>query len=355
MINLNSIDMKNVIWLMIGLFMVVFNVQAQIPGAKAVLLKKAAAGGKIDVLIDNKLFASFLFAGQQEKPFLYPLKTASGVTVTRSFPLEKRAGERVDHPHHVGLWLNYESVNGLDFWNNSYAIPAERKSKYGWIRNVRVEAVKSGKQQGGLSYAANWEKQDGTVVLKEKTELIFSGNAHMRFIERRTTLRADKDTVFFKDVKDGMIGLRVRTELEMPLDKKEDFTTAGGDLVKASSREMGANGTYLTSEGLKGAAVWGTRANWCVLSAQVEQKKVAVAIIDHPKNPGYPTYWHARDYGLFAANPLGQSVFSKGSIHLNLKLAPGSSITFRYLVVLSEKETLDKDKLDKLAVDFSVR
>jgi hypothetical protein len=59
-----------------------------------------------------------------------------------------------------------------------------------------------------------------------------------------------------------------------------------------------------------------------------------VLVLDHPANPGYPTYWHARGYGLFAANPLGQAVFSNGSERLMLALDPGEKTVFRHRVML---------------------
>lgn len=310
-------------------------------------------GNKIDVLIDGRYFSSFLYSDQVEKPILYPLNTASGLTITRGFPLNTRDQERTDHPHHVGLWLNYESVNGLDFWNNSYNIPAEKKNKYGWIRSVEVLQTKEGAKEGKLVYTANWERQDRHVLLKEKTTLIFSGTDQTRTVDRITTLTALKDTVYFKDVKDGMLGLRVTKELELPSNQVAEFSDSQGNRTKVSASTNGANGDYLTSAGKKGNEAWGTRADWCLLSGVKDGQEISVAIIDHPKNPGYPTYWHARDYGLFAANPLGQEVFSKGKESLNLRLLPGQSITFRYRVLLTSSEKPTSANLQKQALEFS--
>ncbi|WP_342327428.1 PmoA family protein [Pedobacter sp. FW305-3-2-15-E-R2A2] len=310
-------------------------------------------GNKIDVLIDGRHFSSFLYSSQLEKPILYPLNTASGLTITRGFPLETRDQERTDHPHHVGLWLNYESVNGLDFWNNSYNIPAEKKSKYGWIRSVEVLQTKDGAKEGKLVYTANWERQDQHVLLKERTTLIFSGTAHTRTVDRITTLTAVKDTVYFKDVKDGMLGLRVTKELELPSNQVAEFSDSQGNRTKVSASTNGANGDYLTSAGKKGNEAWGTRADWCLLSGVKDGQEISVAMIDHPKNPGYPTYWHARDYGLFAANPLGQEVFSKGKESLNLRLLPGTSVTFRYRILLTSSEKPGIVTLQQQALEFS--
>lgn len=308
---------------------------------------------KVDVLVDGRPFTSFIYPENLEKPILYPLQTASGLVVTRGFPLNNRGNERTDHPHHVGLWFNYESVNGLDFWNNSYNIPADKKSKYGWIRKVKVTGLKDGNTKGDLSYTANWEKQDQTVLLKESTSFVFSGTADSRTIDRTTTLTAQKDTVYFKDVKDGMLGIRVTKELELPSDKELSYLDNNGIETKVSAAKHGANGDYLTSAGKKGNDAWGTRGNWCVLSGVKDHQSVSIAFIDHPKNPGYPTYWHARDYGLFAANPLGQAIFSNGKERLNLTLKPGESLTFRYRIIVTSGKKQTAEKLDQEALEFS--
>lgn len=318
-----------------------------------VSFKNNSAQKKVEVLIDGKPFTNFLYPDNLEKPILYPLQTASGLTITRGFPLEKRGNERTDHPHHVGLWLNYESVNGLDFWNNSYNIPADKKAKYGWIRNVKVGKMQNGNTSGTLNYTANWERQDKRVLLRETTTFVFSGTVQTRTIDRTTTLTAQADTVYFKDIKDGMLGLRVTKELELPSDKEESYTDNNGIVTKVSSAKNGANGNYLTSEGKTGNDAWGTRGKWCMMYGQKEGQQVSVAIIDHPKNPGYPTYWHARDYGLFAANPLGQAIFSKGKESLNLTLKPGESVTFRYRVVITSGKKQTVQMLDQQAANFS--
>jgi len=172
-------------------------------------------------------------------------------------------------------------------------------------------------------------------------------------VDRITTLTAQKDTVRFKDIKDGMVGLRLTKELEFATDKVEEFTDSRGNVTKVSASGNGASGNYLTSEGKTGAGVWATRGTWCMLYGIKEGKPLSVAIIDHPKNPGYPTYWHARDYGLFAANPLGQEVFSNGKEKLNLTLKPGESVTFRYRMLITTNETVVPETLNQQASAFS--
>ena len=103
---------------------------------------------RVDINIDDQPFTSYIWPTTLKKPVLYPLRTAQGTIITRGFPLEQRPGERIDHPHHAGLWFNYEDVNGLDFWNNSDAIKAENAPKMGTIVQHSMVSLKSGAQQG---------------------------------------------------------------------------------------------------------------------------------------------------------------------------------------------------------------
>jgi len=291
---------------------------------------------RVEISIDGQPFTSYIWPATLKKPVLYPLRTAKGAIVTRGFPLEQRPGERVDHPHHAGLWFNYENVNGIDFWNNSDAIKPENAPKMGTILHRSVVSAKSGSDQGELDVESDWVTFDKKVLLKEHTHFVFRGGPGFRSVDRITTLRALDEKVDFKDEKDGVLGLRVVRALEIPSDKPEVYTDASGRATTVAKLDStGVNGTYLTSEGKKGDAAWGTRGRWCNLSGLVGAEPVTISILDHPANPGFPTYWHARGYGLFAANPLGQKVFSNGKEELNFSLAPNTSATFRYRILIS--------------------
>jgi hypothetical protein len=293
---------------------------------------------RVDITIDRKPFTSYIWPETLAKPVLYPLRTAKGTIVTRGFPLEPRLGERVDHPHHVGLWFNYGNVNGFDFWNNSEAIKAEDAPKMGNIRHRAITLAKSGADQAELEIDANWITGKQRVILKEHTRFVFRGAADFRSIDRITTLHALSDKVVFPDDKEGVLGMRVARALEAPSDKPEVFTDATGrPTAVAKLDNTGVNGVYLTSEGKKGDAAWGTRGRWCNLSGQLGDEPVTITILDHPANPGFPTFWHARGYGLFAANPLGQKIFSNRKQELNFTLAPNQSVTFRYRILISSQ------------------
>jgi hypothetical protein len=293
------------------------------------------AARRVDVTIDGKPFTSYIWPTTLKKPVLYPLRTAKGTLVTRGFPLEPRKGEHVDHPHQVGLWLNYGDVNGLDFWGNSDAIPADQAPKMGTILHRKAIEAKSGADRGDLAVETEWVGHDGRPVLREHTRFIFRGTADARSVERITTLTAVDRRVLFRDTKEGMFGLRVARALEQPADKPEVFTDAAGRPTTVPVLDnTGVTGQYLSSEGLKGDAVWGTRARWMSLAGTVESEPVTLVMLDHPDNPGFPTYWHARGYGLFSANPLGQKDFTNGKQELNFAIEPGRTVTFRYRVLI---------------------
>jgi hypothetical protein len=319
---------------------------------KLITVIKSAGKNQVDVRIGGKPFTSFLYPDSLEKPVLYPLYAANGALVTRGFPLDPKPGEPTDHPHHIGLWFNYENLNGLDFWNNSYAIPQEKKNQYGWIRTDRVLETRSG-NTGVLSYHANWTNQAKHTIVEETTRFEFSASGNQRIIDRITTLRANIDAVF-SDVKDGMLGLRLAHELEMPSTEDQKFTDDKGivTIVKAGTDKV-ANGNYITSAGKAGNDAWGSRAEWCKVYGTIGTDSVSIAIIDHRRNPNYPTFWHARGYGLFAANPLGEKVFTDGKSALNLTLKKGEKVTFRYRVIISSgKETPGAAVLNASAAAF---
>ncbi|MBE0655514.1 MAG: PmoA family protein [Bacteroidales bacterium] len=313
-----------------------------------ITVEEIAGQNKVEIKFDGQPFTSYIWPDDMEKPVLYPLRTSTGNIVTRGFPLDPRPGERVDHPHHVGHWFNYGDVNGLDFWNNSYAVPEEKKMNYGSIRHEKILKTSNREGKGILEVETSWRNFSGEILLKEVTSFVFSGNETLRTIERTTTLTAVDNPVEFKDNKEGMFGMRMDRAFEFPTDKPELFTDAEGNPteVKVMNNE-GVNGSYLSSEGLRDEEVWGTRAKWVSLSAEKEGEKISVVILDHPKNPGYPTYWHARTYGLFAANPLGQAVFSNGNEVLNFSLDAGESVTFRYMILIQSGEFARSEDLDK--------
>src|SRR5690554_6679836 len=306
------------------------------------------ADKRVDITVDGEPFTSYIYPDELMKPVLYPLRTSKGTLVTRGWPMDPRPGERVDHPHHVGMWFNYGDVNGLDFWNNSTAIPAEKKDGFGTIKHVSVNNMIADNDKAELEVTMDWQKPDGTSLLKEETKYIFTGNGDERAIELITKLTALDEDVSFMDNKEGLLGIRLARELEHPSDKPVKFTDANGIATDvAQMNNEGVTGKYRSSEGIEGDSVWATRGKWVNLNGKIGDEPISLVILDNPDNVGYPTYWHARGYGLFAANPLGQKEFSKGTETLDYNLKAGESVVFKYKILINSGSNLSDEQVNE--------
>jgi Methane oxygenase PmoA len=318
---------------LVGIIILVGSAFASDTG-KGVKVVANEANRRVDITIDGKPFTSYIWPQSLKKPVLYPLIDDSGTTVSRGYPLEPRPNERVDHPHHAGMWFNYGNVNGFDFWNNSDAIKTADQPKMGSIHHDKILSTKSGANSGELVVTSTWTTGTGKDILKQTTKYVFSQHNGQRTIDQTITLTA-LDKAVFNDDKEGVLGMRVAHWLESPDEKGGIFMDANGKPTKVDAADTkDSTGVYLTSEGVKGGAVWATRGRWCTLTGSTGSHTSTIAMIDHPGNPGYPTYWHARGYGLFAANPLGRSIFDPKQPAFNFTLEKGASTTFRYRVIL---------------------
>jgi hypothetical protein len=318
-----------------------------------VKLVQDEANKKVDVFIGGKQFTSFCYPADIEKPFLFPVYAPNGTVVTRGYPLAPRKGERVDHPHHIGLWFNHGDVNKLDFWNNSSAIRADRKDAYGHIAVQKIVKAEGGKT-GTLEVASNWDDNKGKTILTEKTKYIFSGDKTAWYVDHISVLTAAVDTVTITDNKEGMIAVRVDRAFEMPSNESLIFTDDKGNptTVKATDN-TGVTGMYVSSNGKKGDAVWGTRNEWIILTGTKDNAVTSMAIFDNPKNPGFPAYAHARGYGLFAMNDLGQKSYDPKQEKKVYKLQKGESMTLYHRFYIQSGSELTPENAVKIFNDFS--
>jgi len=323
--------------------------------APKIVLTQDAEQKRIDITVDGQPFTSYLYTdtiADLKKTVLYPIYSADGSIITRGFPLETRPGERMDHPHHIGFWLNYGEVNDLDYWGNSNAIPAERFNEMGVIRNHNIDLIKNGSGSATLKVTDYWLKPDGKPLLKENTTFIFRAGKDFRIIDRITTLTALDEEVLFHDTKEGMMAIRTARAFEFPSDEPLKLSDAQGNIEEVPVMDnKSATGSYINSNGITGLDVWGKRADWCSLSGTIDNKNISIVIFDHPGNVGYPSYWHARGYGLFAINPLGQNTFSKGKETMNFKLQPKESTTFKYRVAILSGP-VDKTRIEAVNKQF---
>ncbi|MCW5978399.1 MAG: PmoA family protein [Bryobacteraceae bacterium] len=265
-------------------------------------------GGVVSVQIDGKPFTSFYVGEETAKPYLHPLRTATGKIVTRRYPMEAAAGEKHDHPHHQGLWFAHGDVNGIDFWS---ALPSRTGEKYGRVALKAVSDLVSGKK-GSITGAFEWQDANGKPLLREDRTMTFHRHPELRIIDFDIRLTGIAKA-HFGDTKEGTFAIRMADSM-----KEEN----GGKLVNAE----GASGEKAT---------WGKRSNWMDYSGEVEGERAGVAIFDHPGNPKHPTYWHVRGYGLFATNIFGEHDFYNDKARDGgMTLEPGQTWRFRYRVVI---------------------
>ena len=321
------------------------------------------ADKRVDVMVDGKLFTSYYWPDNVMKPILFPINTSAGTTITRGYPIKTRPFETTDHPHHNGSWLNYGDVNGFNFWGNTgpgdpsdtSARARRRNATMGYIKHLKFESMTSGRGEGVLTSDESWILTAmGKELIAEKTEYHFIAKGPVRIIDRITTLTAREDSVTFRDTKEGMFGMRVSRELELPSKDRRTMTDAQGN----PSREPvvtteGVSGNYRSSEGVTGDDVWSTRAKWMDLYGNIGDEKISVVICDHPKNVSYPTWWHARGYGLFCLNPFGARDFTKGIEVLNYTIPPGKSLILRYRTIVSSGPHLTDSEINSYSDEFA--
>jgi len=273
--------------------------------------KNDHSGKKVEVFVGGRLFTAYIYPDNMEKQSLYPIASASGKMITRGYPLNPRPFERTDHPHHVGLWFNFGSANGLDFWNNSFAIKPEDKPKYGTVKFRKI--VSENPSKGTLVTNSDWVDVNDKVLLNEETTFVFEGTGNLRSIERMSKLTA-RQKVTLEENKEGLIGLRVDRAFEEPSQKPDQFLDAKGNVTEVPiMNNEGVNGVYRNAEGISGGDVWSKRSPWVALRALKEGEVITIAIIDHKDNANYPAWSHARGYGLFATNNLGGRAFDKNA------------------------------------------
>ena len=286
----------------------------------AAQVKITSGPEKIAVEINGQPYTDFYVAGPGvTKPYLHPLRTASGVYVTRMWPMEKVAEEasiaKPDHQHQKGVWFAHDSViahgEKLDFWNNEADYTTDDRGK---IVLQKVDRVTSGKDQGSIAATFDWTDWSGRskALTESRVMTFYAADPKLRIVDFDITLTA-VDKLTLADGKDGLFGIRIRPVLQ----------------------ERRGTGHIATANGLETEQkAWGKQANWCDYTGEVNGEKVGIAILDHPENPHHPARWHVRPYGLFAANPFLAAFTEEKSQEGAITLERGQKLRFRYRVIV---------------------
>jgi Methane oxygenase PmoA len=270
---------------------------------------------RLRVEIDGELFTEYRFKGAPHVYF-YPLMGPGGVHMTRHYPMQRDSeGEQHDHEHHRSLWYSHGAVNGVDFWAEA--------PKAGKIVHDKFLDVKSGTDSAVIRSANKWVAPDGSVTCTdERVFRVYARPKNERLFDFEITLVAGDKEVVLGDTKEGTMAIRLAETMRLTPNKFNAGKT---------------NGHIVQSTGVRDKDTWGKQAEWCDYHGPVGDKILGVAIFDHPSNPRHPTWWHVRDYGLFAANPFGLHDFEKKPAGTgDLKIAPGKSVTFKYRFYIHE-------------------
>ena len=282
---------------------------------KAEAVRITELENKVRVEINGELFTEYHFKGAPHVHF-YPLIGPHKLPMTRNYPMQRDSeGEDHDHPHHRSLWYSHGAVNGIDFWAES--------AKAGKIVHDKFVELKSGSDSGLIRSRNKWVAPDGSVVCTDElTFRVYARPADERLFDFDITLQAGDKEIMLGDTKEGTMAVRLAETMRL---KPNKFNTGK------------PTGHIVQSTGVRDGETWGKRAEWCDYHGPVEGKIVGIAIFDHPRNPKHPTWWHVRDYGLFAANPFGVHDFEKKPAGAgDLTIPAGKSLTFRYRFYLHE-------------------
>jgi hypothetical protein len=274
------------------------------------------AADRVTVDINGKPFTELFIGPDVRKPFLHPLRSASGKIVTRQWPMVNGVeGETKDHPHHQGLWFNHGDVNGIDFWGSS---PLSKNDKGAKIVVKKIKEAKGGKNKGTIVGDFEWMDLSGAPLLHEARTMTFYADPDKRVIDIDIKLTAAK-AVKFGDTKEGSFGIRLNDKI----------------------KEQKASGKMTNAEGGSGEkAVWGKASPWVDYAGTLEGENLGITIMDHPSSTRHPTYWHSRAYGLFAANIFGlHDFYADKSKDGSLELKPGGTVHFRYRVLIHTGDT----------------
>ena len=295
------------------------------------------------VEVNGKLFTEYHF-NAIPRPFYYPALGPDQLSMTRHWPVEDGEGEEQDHPHHRGFWYAHALVDGKDFWTDAKTNAPTSRGGCKIVHDQFLE-IKSG-DVGVIRSTDHWILPDGSIAMTdERTLRVFARPDTERLFDFDITLHAPADKpVVMGDDKDGTFAIRIAESMRLTHNKK------GADGKNAA---VPGDGHILLSTGVRDGAAWGKRADWCDYSGPVEGKTVGITIFDHPSNPQHPTWWHVRDYGLFAANPFGIHNFeSKPAGTGDMTIPAGQSVTFRYRIYMHEGAP-DEGKIAGLYKSYS--
>jgi hypothetical protein len=258
---------------------------------------------------NNHTIGTYRAHSSQKYPYFYPLAgPVSGISLV--------AESALPYPHHRGLWLGCQPLNGGDYWGDT-------SLDSGQIRSVELLLGKVTPQSGVFSDRTEWVRKDFPSPFEDTRTFTFTvADERLWWMDADIVLTARED-ITIKQAKHSFFALRVIPAL----------TPLYGGVLMNSEGGSGAEGTY------------GKPARWCGYHGRTAQGIVeGLAIMDHPENPWAPCPWFTRDYGHLSPSPFA-------FLEKPWTLEKGASIRVRYRTAL-HAGTPKEAGLDKLYRDW---
>jgi len=242
-------------------------------GERATAVRAVQDAKTVCIFAGERLLMEYCYTEVPFKPYVKQLYSPSGVNVLRDAPH--------DHLHHHALMFAL-GVDGVDFWAETAACGREM--------NRSLEGTKSSSRNGHavveFTEDIDWIKPDKTVLLREQRTLRLHPHG-----DPAATL------------------LTWKSRLE-PAQGKDAVTLGGSHYFGLGMRfveSMDKGGRFFNPSGKEGEIVRGDErllaAKWCAYTAAVGEKKVTVAVFDHPQNPRHPArmFTMARPFAYLSA------------------------------------------------------
>ncbi len=282
--------MKNLSFVLVLSVLIVACVDADEPR-----LSFTETDGQIAINAGDQAVASYVYSDEQIlRPYFAHVKTPDGLQVTRNHP--PQTGDRSDHATmHPGIWLAFGDLSGTDFWRNK-----GRVQHIGFVQRPAAE-----RNVGSFIEQKRYLRPDGNVVCNEEFRVAIRvrNDGYVIYLESHFS---SEEEFYFGDQEEMGLGIRVATPIS---------EVGGGKLTDAKGRSNAEQ-------------IWSHAAEWCDYSGRVDGQNVGMTIMCHPANIR-ESWFHARDYGLVAANPFGRAAMQKGEPS-RIVVQPGETHILRY-------------------------
>jgi len=259
-----------------------------VPAAKG--LTAYHNGANILLRRDNLPILGYRSHPTLKYPYFSPLNgPVSGLSLT--------AESALPYPHHRGLWLGCDPVNGGNYW-------ADNALASGQIRSTHLALDADQQTPTSVTFAERcvWSRKNSTPFHDERRYQVQLSTAGQLWIDCDFRLTADED-VSIKKAKHSFFALRAAADIS---------PSYGGTLINARGG-VNAKGTY------------GKPAEWCGYFGKRRLRPDVVegiVIMNHPDNFGGNCPWFTRDYGHLSPSPfnfLDQPWTIKKGAHLDLR------------------------------------